>query len=140
MLQEFSILLRNNILQLDQVLKIIAKNNIDIRALCIAESIEYSILRVIFDDAKLANEVLLNNKFIFNINNVLAILVKDKPGELEKIINVFNNLNINIKYAYQIQSKTNGFNCLIINAIDIENAEKSLIDIGLVKLLSIEEI
>ena len=69
MLQEFSILLRDNLSQLDQVLKCIAENNIDIRALCIAESVEYSILRVIFDDANRAKEVLLNHNFIFNVNN-----------------------------------------------------------------------
>ena len=140
MLQEFSIFVEDNFSELERLLRLIGESKIDIKSWCLVEAGNYSILRIIFDKNLLCEEILTQNNFTFNINKVLAILVEDKPGELYKIISLFVNSGISIKYAYQIQSKFIRHNCLIVNAKDVENSEKLIKNNKSIKLLNIEDI
>ena len=80
--------------------KVLAKNNINIVTLSLADTQQFGILRLIIQDWEKAKEVLEKEGFIVNITEVVATEVEDKPGGLAKILEVIENEGLNIEYMY----------------------------------------
>ena len=140
MVEEFSIYVKNRPSQFGDFLNLISEKGIDIRAFCILESKEYSIIRVIFDNVKLAKETLQKNDIIFTINEVFAVLVTDKPGSFISVVQVFSKEKINIEYAYQGQSKHPKYATMVIAIKNIESSKRLIVNNPSIRLLSTEEI
>lgn len=105
--KQVSVFLENKEGRLQKALKILAQNKIDIKALSIADTSEFGILRMIVsnpDDAKKA----LENDFAVSLTEVLAIEVEDQPGGLEGALDVLTKEDINVEYIYAfVDKKTN---------------------------------
>lgn len=105
--KQVSVFLENKEGRLQKALKILAQNNIDIKALSIADTSEFGILRMIVSNPDDAKKV-LEDEFAVSLADVLAIEVEDQPGGLEGALDVLTKESINVEYIYAfVDKKTN---------------------------------
>ena len=86
MVHQISVFLENRAGQLAEITELLAKNNIDLRAISIAETSDYGILRMIVDDAEKTTNILLQGGYILSMTPVLVIAVPDQPGGLVPVL------------------------------------------------------
>ncbi|WKY47784.1 ACT domain-containing protein [Eubacteriaceae bacterium ES3] len=125
MIRQVSIFLENHQGRLNNLLKILAEHQINIRSLNIAETMDYGVVRLILQDTDKGIEVLKKNNFICKTTPVLAVEVSDDPGGLSHLVDTLTKENINIIYAYSFLPKKTE-NAIIIIRIDDEVREKAI--------------
>lgn len=108
MVHQISVFLENRAGQLAEITKVLAENGIDLRAISIAETADYGILRLIVDDAQKATTILLNHGYILSMTPVLAIAVSDQPGGLVPVLEVLAEGHIDIEYMYSLFTHIEG--------------------------------
>lgn len=104
-INQISIFIENTAGRLAEVCSLLGNNNINIKALTIAESPEFGILRVVLDDTETAKKVLKSHGFITTVAEVVAVEVSDTPGGLAKALKVLADNNINLEYMYGFVEK-----------------------------------
>ena len=90
-----------------EVAGILAENNINIKAITVAESSDYAIVRIIVDNVLWTASVLKRAGFISSFTDVFAMEVPNVPGGLIKILKVMKGAGINIEYMYAVQDNKN---------------------------------
>ena len=110
-MKQISIFIENVKGKLAAVTNLLAENNVDLRALSIADSTDYGILRIVADDAEKAKKVLDENSYLAKVTDVLAVKTEDKPGSLAKIITALASADISVEYAYAFTSSEPGIPC-----------------------------
>ena len=139
-IKQISVFLENKPGKLSEMTALLAANNIDMRALSLAETNDFGIARIIVDDIYEAANVLRNASFISKFSHVLAFAVPDEPGGLNKLLNVFNEANVNIIYMYSCLGSSDPSRAyMIFRVTDTSTAEAALVAHGL-KPLTQEEI
>jgi len=129
-LKQVSIFLENKQGRLWKSLNILKKENIDIRALSIADTSDFGILRMIVSDPAKAREALENEKFAVSLAEVLAIEVDDQPGGLEAALNLLNENNINVEYIYAFVEKKTSKALVVLRTENNDEALMLLKDNG----------
>ena len=99
-INQISVFLENKSGRLADVTKVLADAQINIRAMTIADTADFGILRLIVNDVDSACKAFEKNGFTVRITKVLGIEIEDKPGGLHAIMETFKNNNINIEYLY----------------------------------------
>lgn len=136
---QLSIFLENKEGRLLNTLDIIEKLNINIRALSIADTSEFGILRLIVTDPLKVKEKLEENDFIVKITKVIAVSVLDEPGGLNKILRILDNNDINLEYLYAfVEQKT--YNAIVILKLDNMDDGLKILKEGNANIISSEEI
>lgn len=102
MVNQISVFLENRAGQLAEITGILAENNIDLRAISIAETADYGIVRMIADNAEKTTAILLQRGYILSMTPVVVISVPDEPGGLVTILNTLAEGNIDIEYMYSL--------------------------------------
>lgn len=137
--EQISIFLENKSGRLAEVTTVLAEAGINIRALSLADTADFGILRLIVNDLEKAKEVLKEKGFTVGKTEVVAVEVSDKPGGLAHILNIMKDRSINVEYMYAFVQKS-GSNAIIIFRFDeTERALGALQQAG-VRMLSGEEI
>lgn len=137
--EQISIFLENKSGRLAEVTDVLAQNGINIRALSLADTADFGILRLIVNDTERAKKVLKDNGFTVGKTEVIAIVVPDRPGGLAGILKALDGEKINVEYMYAFVRKT-GENAIIIFRFDeLEKAITVLQKAG-VKILKGEEV
>ncbi|MBN1409252.1 MAG: ACT domain-containing protein [Spirochaetales bacterium] len=132
-IKQISVFLENKKGRLAEVTGILAKEGINIRALALADTAEFGILRLIVNDTDKAVDVLKDNNFVAQKTDVIAVEIEDKPGGLSLILKIFDENGINIEYMYAfVEKKAN--NAIVIFKIDdqkkaIESLKKNNISL-----------
>lgn len=103
--KQISVFLENKEGRLAQVTKALGDNNINIRALSIADTTDFGILRLIVSDPDKAHEVLKSEGFTVSFTEVIAVEVIDEPGGLSRALEVLQSVDINIEYLYAFVQK-----------------------------------
>jgi hypothetical protein len=122
-IKQISIFLENTAGRIADVTKVLKDNSINLRAIMIADTADFGILRIITDDSEKALSVLKEAKFTTKTTDVLAISISDKVGALHDVMALFQNNGINIEYLYASLEKT-GDTAIII--FKVEDPEKGL--------------
>lgn len=104
----------------------LAKANINIRALSIADTSEFGILRMIVTKPKLAKEVLEKNNFVAKLNDVIAVEVPDEPGGLDSVLKILEDAKINVEYLYAFVEKKGEKAIVVIRIDDIDKGLEAL--------------
>lgn len=131
MVKQISLFLENKKGRLAQVCRIIGNAGINIRALSIADTTDFGILRLIVNDPQKAYEVLSNEGFVVSITDVLAIKVADTPGSLADILEKVDKVGVDVEYAYAFIGTTMEDALVIIRAEKTVEALKKLEEIGI---------
>jgi hypothetical protein len=98
--KQLSIFLENKKGRLFEVCSLFAEKGINIRALTVAESDSFGVLRVLVKDAHHVAQVLKDNGLVVHETEVVAVEVDDKPGGLAKVLGSINKHHINVEYMY----------------------------------------
>jgi len=116
-IKQISVFLENRKGRLAEVTDVMAKANMNIRALSLADTADFGILRVIVNDPDTCLKVLKEHGFIVQETDVIAVEVPDRPGGLNHIMHVLDQDNINVEYMYATVEK-NKDNAIVIFKID----------------------
>lgn len=138
MVEQISIFLENKSGRLAEVTSILAGNNINIRALSLADTADFGIFRLIVNDPSRAATLLKENGFTVGRNEVVAVMVPDRPGGLAAILDSLLQQSINVEYMYAFVQKSEGNAVLIFRFDDAARAVTVLQRAG-VSVLSNEE-
>jgi len=125
---QISVFLENRKGRLEEVCRVLGDNGINIRALTIAETESFGVLRIVVDKPDAAVKILKDNGFVANITDVVAVEVEDKPGGLAKVLKVFSGSDLNIEYMYGFLEKFSDNAILVFRFEDVERAQKMLRD------------
>ncbi|KJS83393.1 MAG: hypothetical protein JM58_12825 [Peptococcaceae bacterium BICA1-8] len=99
-IKQLSIFLENVPGRLSAVTSILAENNINLRALTLADTADFGVLRLIVDQPEIAVELLLDNNFAVKLGEVIAVELEDTPGGIDKVLKILEKENVNIEYMY----------------------------------------
>ena len=105
---QISVFLENRAGQLAEITGVIAENGIDLRAISIAETADYGVLRMIVDDADKATSVLLSHGYILSMTPVIVVAVPDAPGGLAPVLAILAEGEIDIEYMYSLFTHKDG--------------------------------
>ncbi len=124
--EQISIFLENKAGRLAEVTSILAEADVNIRALAIADTSDFGVLRLIVNDNQRAVEALRNRGFTVGKTDVVAVEVEDRPGGLYRILDLLNKAEINVEYMYAFVTQS-GSNAIMIFRFDnIDQAVKLL--------------
>ncbi len=123
---QLSVFIENKPGHLQNVLKILSEEKINIITLTIAESSDFGILRLIVNDPEKASSKLREHHITSSLTDVLAIEIDDNPGSLYKAIDTFTKRNLNIEYMYAFTEKRKGRAVMIFRFDDVETAKKAI--------------
>lgn len=113
LVEQIAVFLENKSGRLAEITAILAANSINIRALSVADTADFGILRLIVDKVEMAKAVLRENGFTVGKTQVLAVEVEDKTGGLAKVLKCITDAGINVEYMYAFVNKT-GENAVLI--------------------------
>jgi hypothetical protein len=105
-IKQISVFLENNAGRLGEVTKVLAEAGVNIRAISIADTADFGILRLIVDREEEAAQALANGGFTTRLTDVAAVEIDDTPGSLAKVMELFQKSKVNIEYLYaSLESK-----------------------------------
>ena len=130
-IQQISVFLENRAGQLADITAVLAQHNIDMRAIHIAETSDYGVLRIIVDRPQKAASALLEHGFVLSMTPVLAVVVPDEPGALAKVLAILAREQIDVEYMYSVFVRVNERACMIFRVGDIERLSAVLTAAGI---------
>lgn len=139
LIKQLSVFVENQPGRLAEITDVLGKNDIDIRALCIADTTDFGILRLIVNHPGRAERELKAAGFTVTQTKVLGIGIEDTPGGLAKPLEVLKDNGITIEYMYAFLSQTTGTAHVILRVEETERA-KELLEAAQVSVLCGEDI
>lgn len=128
--QQIAVFLENKSGRLAEITAVIAKENINIRALSVADTADFGILRLIVDNVEKAKATLKENGFTVGITNVLAVEVSDQVGGLATVLKSIEAAGLNVEYMYAFVNKCVDNAVLIFRFEDMNQAIDALRQAG----------
>lgn len=132
--EQIAVFLENKSGRLAEITRILAENDINIRALSVADTADFGILRLIVDKVDLAKEVLRAGGFTVGKTNVVAVEVPDRAGGLASVLKVVNEAGLNVEYMYAFVNKSGANAVLIFRFDEMDQAIAILQEKGFVLL------
>jgi len=137
--EQIAIFLENRSGRLAEITGILAGKGINIRAMSLADTSDFGILRLIVNDTENARKVLKENGFTVGSTNVVVAEVQDKPGGLANVLQIIKKADLNIEYMYAFTQKSGETGLIIFRFEKIDAAIDVLVKAG-IRLLSGEEV
>ncbi len=134
-MKQISIFIENEKGKLAAVTSLLAKNGIDLRALSIADTADYGILRIIADDVEKAKNLLSESGYLTRINDVIGVKIEDKVGSLSRIITALSIADIAVEYTYAFTSPTEGQAFMVFRVNDNARAISALAAAGITAVI-----
>jgi len=121
--EQLSIFLENRPGRLTEVTGVLAEQNINLRALALADTLEFGVLRLITDRPDDARKALIAKGFSAQVTEVLAVEVPDKPGGLHQILKTFSEAGIHVEYMYAFVGQMEHGAVVIFRLDDLEKGQ-----------------
>jgi hypothetical protein len=124
--KQLSIFLENRKGRMRKALDVLEKGGVNIRALSIADTSDFGILRLIVPEPDKTKKLLEDNNFLVKVGEVIAVRMSDKPGGLGEILGILDDNDINLEYLYAfVEEKENGA-IVLLHPEDIDGGIKAL--------------
>jgi hypothetical protein len=124
--KQISVFLENKKGRLAEVTRTLSTEGINIRALSLADTADFGVMRIIVNDPVKCLAVLKTNGFVAQVTEVIAVEVEDTPGGLARILEVLDRDSVNVEYMYAYVEKTRENAIVICKIDDRERALKVL--------------
>ncbi len=129
-IRQLTVFVENRQGALSEVTNELASHNVDLRALSMADTQEFGVLRLIVKDVDGALAVLRESGHIVNITPVIAVKISDAPGRLAQALAVLNEHGINIEYLYAFLTRTEKHAYVVLRVEDNDSAKDALTGAG----------
>ena len=129
-IKQLTIFLENKKGTMVSVTDILAKNNVNIRALSVAETQDFGILRLIVNDEKTAMKALAEHDYLAKSFEVVGVKIGDQPGKLTAALTVLEQADINVEYMYAFMTRTQKHAYGVLRVEDNAAAEAALESAG----------
>ena len=129
-IQQLSVFLENRAGQLSEVTDLLARNNVDMQALNIAETSDYGVLRLVVDDPNRTAALLKENGYIVRQTPVVHTPVPNQPGGLNTVLRTVAKEGIDIEYMYSILGQRNGLAYMVFRVAEPEKLDAVLSKLG----------
>lgn len=130
-LYQVSVFVENKSGRLADITEVLSKNNINLRALSIADTTDFGILRLIVDNPKATELILAENGFTATLTKVIGVRVPDTPGGLSVVLRLLSDGNIGLEYMYAFIGKEDERASVILRVDNDEKAEQILSSNGI---------
>lgn len=137
-IQQISVFVENKQGKLVETVKTLAENDINIRAMSIADTKDFGILRMITSDNAKTKQV-LSDDTVVNTTDVIAVKMADRPGALYKVIDILAKAGVNIEYMYAFTASDALGAYVVFRVDDVPQAQKLMDENGM-KSLNDEDI
>ena len=138
-IKQISVFLENKKGRLYEALKVLQEGGINIRALSIADTSEFGILRMIVDKPEEAKKALEEKGFTAKLTNVVAVGVKDEPGGLAAVLAYLYEADLNVEYVYAFVKKAGEEAIVVMRTSNLEKTVAVLQEKG-AKIFTFEEL
>lgn len=138
-IKQLSIFLENKKGRMRKALDVLANNDINIRAMSIADVSDFGILRLIVPVPERATEILEENNFLVKVGDVIAVEMSDKPGGLNAILQILDEANINLDYLYAFVDEKEEKAIVLLHPEDVDGSIEALAEGG-AKIIPPEEV
>ena len=108
----------------------LAKNEVNLRALSIAETEDFGVLRMIVNNEETAEKTLADNGYLIKVTDVVGVKIGDQPGKLTSALKVLDDAKINVEYLYAFMARTDKHAYVVLRVEDNAKAETALEDAG----------
>lgn len=133
-IRQISVFVENRRGALAAVTKLLADAGVDLRALSVADTPDYGILRLIVGDTDKAVGALREGGFVTTLTDVLAVEVPDAPGGLFRVLDPLNDEDVNLEYLYAFVTGSGKSACVVLRVQDNERTEGLLRRAGMTLL------
>ncbi|MDR0909201.1 MAG: ACT domain-containing protein [Spirochaetaceae bacterium] len=130
-IKQISVFLENDTGRLAAVTKVIADAGVNLRAISIADTADFGILRLIVDKVTDAQDALAKAGFTTRLSDVVAVEVEDRPGSLSDVMSLFQRFEVNIEYLYASLEGTEGKAVVIFKLQNLELGLKIIKEHGI---------
>ena len=138
-IKQLSIFLQNRMGSLSKPLEVLTVANVNIRAMCMADTSEFGILRLVVDNPEKGKEALEENNFLVKITDIIGVEMNDAPGGLTTVLDIIKENLIDLEYLYAFSHEKEGKAILLLHADDIDNLISVLTENN-IPLVSAEEV
>ena len=136
---QLAVFLENKSGRLAAITNVLSDSGINIRALSVADTADFGILRLIVDDTDKAIRALKDEGFTVGMADVVAVEVEDKPGGLARVLSILHEAGINVEYMYAFVEKSSE-NAVLIFRFDDPDMAVNILQSGGIKILTSEEV
>ena len=126
MLKQLTVFVENKQGTLVDITDTLATNGVNLRALSIADTQDFGLLRLIVNDNDTAASVLQEKGYILKITEVIGVKIGDQPGKLSKALSVLAEAGVNVEYLYAFMARTERHAYVVLRPTDNAAAEKAL--------------
>lgn len=126
MVKQISAFVENKPGRLREILKALADAKVDLKALSLADTTDFGVIRMVVSDNELAKKVLKDDGVVVRITDITAVAVPDEPGALLKTLQILSENEIAIEYMYAFGEKLNGSSVIAIRTDAPEETEQAL--------------
>ena len=130
-IRQLSVFVENKQGSLHDITDALAKANINLRSMCVADTSNYGIVRIIADDPDKAKALLDADGQAANVRMVNAFAVPDQPGGLARVLNLLEGNGVNIEYMYALITSESGKAYSVMRTGDTEETDKILTENGI---------
>ena len=130
MLKQLTVFVENKQGTLVDITDTLAFNGVNLRALSIADTQDFGLLRLIVNDNDTAASVLQEKGYLLKITEVIGVKIGDQPGKLSKALSVLAEAGVNVEYLYAFMARTERHAYVVLRPTDNAAAEKALEDAG----------
>ncbi len=126
MLKQLTVFVENKQGSLVDITETLAANHVNLRALSIADTQDFGLLRLIVNDNDTAASVLQEKGYVLKITDVIGVKIGDQPGKLSTALSVLAQAGVNVEYLYAFMARTEKHAYVVIRPTDNAAAEKAL--------------
>lgn len=133
-IKQISVFVENKTGSLENLVNTLAAAGVDMRAMAIADTQEFGILRMIVKGHDKACAALREAGYLVSQNEVTAVEIPDEPGGLAKVVSILAGHGVNIEYTYAFMTRSHDRACVVFRVEDNECAENLLAQNGIATL------
>lgn len=132
--RQISVFINNKPNQLNEAVRHLKETGINIRAMSLADTKDFGILRIVVNDTQKACDVLKNSGYAVIITDVIAVSVPDTAGQLSRILEILGSQEVNVEYLYAFLGTSEKSVSFVIRVDDNTKASAALNDAGIIQL------
>ena len=133
-LKQISVFVANRTGSLETLVNTLAEAGVDMRAMSIADTQEFGIMRMIVKGNTKACNALREAGYLVSVNYIIAVEIPDEPGGLAKVVSILAGHGIDIEYTYAFMTRSHGKACVVFRVENNEAAEALLAEHGITTL------